>query len=165
LYRSRGFYKPGVEQVIWKGVYKRGILPALGILAMVAMATIMANTGMTRILAEWMSDAVSPQLYAFVATAIGSLGAFMTGSNTNSNAVFGALQMDTAILMGLSVPVVLGIQTASAALCSLFAPAKIIVGASTVGMSGKEGIVLRNLLLYGGALILLVAVVGFVRLQ
>jgi lactate permease len=120
---------------------------------------------MIRTLAEWMSDAVPPDLYAFVATAIGSLGAFMTGSNTNSNAVFGALQMDTATLIGLSVPVVLGIQTASAALCSLLAPAKIIVGASTVGMSGKEGIVLRHLLLYGGALLLLVAVAGFVRLQ
>jgi lactate permease len=165
LYRSRGYYQPGVKQVIWKGVYKRGILPAFGILTMVAMATIMANTGMTRALAERMSDAVAPSLYAFVATAIGSLGAFMTGSNTNSNAVFGALQMDTAVLMGLSVPVVLGIQTASAALCSLLAPAKIIVGVSTVGMSGKEGIVLRNLLLYGGALLLLVALVGFVRLQ
>lgn len=165
LYRSRGVYKPDVGRVIWKGVYKRGILPAFGILAMVAMATIMANAGMTRTLAEWMSSAVSPNLYAFVATAIGSLGAFMTGSNTNSNAVFGVLQMDTAVLMGLSVPVVLGIQTAAAGLCSLLAPAKIIVGASTVGMSGKEGIILRNLLLYGGALLLLVAIVGFVRLQ
>lgn len=165
LYRTRGFYKPGVEQVIWKGVYQKGILPAFGILAMVAMATIMSNAGMTRTLAEWMSDAVPPGLYAFVATAIGSLGAFMTGSNTNSNAVFGALQMDTAALMGLSVPVVLGIQTASAALCSLLAPAKIIVGASTVGMSGQEGVVLRNLLLYGGALLLLVAVLGFVMLR
>jgi lactate permease len=43
LYRSLGLYKPGVEQAIWKGVYKKGILPAFGILAMVAMATIMAN--------------------------------------------------------------------------------------------------------------------------
>lgn len=165
LYRRRGFYKPGAEQVIWKGVYKKGILPAFGILAMVAMATIMANAGMTRTLAEWMSGAVPPDFYAVVATAIGSLGAFMTGSNTNSNAVFGALQRDTALLMGLSVPVVLGIQTASAGLCSLLAPAKIIVGASTVGMSGKEGIVLRSLLLYGGALLLLVMVVGFIRLH
>jgi lactate permease len=117
---------------------------------------------MTRMLAEWLSQAVPPDLYTIVATAIGALGSFMTGSNTNSNAVFGTLQMDTALLLGLSVPLVLGAQTAAAAIASLLAPAKIIVGASTVGMSGDEGTVLRNLLVYGGILLLLIAALAFV---
>lgn len=162
LYKRRGFYTDGVERRIFVGVRKKGTNAAIGILAMVAMATIMSNAGMTRALAEWLSESVAPNLYAFVATVIGSLGAFMTGSNTNSNAVFGALQMDTATLLGLSVPLILATQTASAAIASLLAPAKIIVGASTVGMSGDEGTVLRNLLLYGGALLLLIAVLAFV---
>jgi lactate permease len=165
LLRSRGFYQPGAARRIVQGVRQRGVGPAVGILTMVAMATIMANTGMTRAIAEWLSQAVPPSLYAFVSTLIGSLGAFMTGSNTNSNAVFAKLQMDTATLMNLSVPMVLAIQTSSAALASLMAPAKILVGASTLGIAGQEGIVLRNLMVYGGILLLLIAILGFVFLQ
>ena len=72
----------------------------------------------------------------------------MTGSNTNSNAVFGALQRDAALLLGLSVPWVLALQTASGALSSMLAPAKILVGMSTVGLrpgdtAGAEGQALR----------------------
>jgi lactate permease len=67
--------------------------------------------------------------------------------------------------MSLSVPMVLAIQTASAALASLMSPAKILVGASTLGIAGQEGSVLRNLLIYGGILLLVIAVMGFVLLQ
>ena len=165
IYKSRGYYKPGAAGRIIQGVRQKGVNPAIGILTMVAMAMVMQNTGMTRTLAEWMSRAVPPQLYAFVATLIGALGSFMTGSNTNSNAVFAGLQMDTALLMTLSVPMVLAIQTSAASIGSLLAPAKILVGASTVGISGDEGTVLRNLLLYGGLLLLLIAVTGFILLQ
>lgn len=165
LYRRGGYYAPGAGRAIINGMLKQGIRPALGIFSMVGMATIMANVGMTRALAEWLARAVPPDLYAFVATAIGSLGAFMTGSNTNSNAVFAALQQETAALLGLSVTMVLGAQTASAAIASLLAPAKIIVGASTVGLGGNEGVVLRRLLLYGGLLLLLIAALSFVFLQ
>lgn len=165
LFRSRGYLQAGAARTSVINVRKKGLNPAIGILSMVAMATIMANAGMTRTLAEWLAGAVPANLYAFVATAIGALGAFMTGSNTNSNAVFAALQQDTALLLGISVPLVLATQTASAAIASLLAPAKIIVGASTVGMSGDEGTVLRNLLLYGGILLLLIAVLSFVLLN
>ena len=104
---------------------------------------------MTRTLAEWLSRAVAPDWYALVGALIGALGSFMTGSNTNSNAVFAGLQMDSAHrLLGLSVPLVLALQTSAGAIASMMAPAKILVGASTVGIGqGDEGRVLRSLLL------------------
>ncbi|GAB4339544.1 MAG: L-lactate permease [Phototrophicales bacterium] len=165
LFDRGGYYPPGTRKKILTGVRKKGIPPAIGILTMMCMAIIMANSGMTREIAQWMSRAVPADLYAFVATTIGALGAFMTGSNTNSNAVFAVLQMDTAILMSLSVPTVLAIQTAAGAIASLLAPAKIMVGASTVGLSGDEGRVLRALFTYGGGLLCLIALIGFVMLQ
>ncbi|MBN1963074.1 MAG: L-lactate permease [Anaerolineae bacterium] len=165
LYRRRGCYGPGAERVILSGVLKKGVRPALGIMAMVGMATVMSNAGMTRALAEWLAGAVPLDLYAFVATAIGTLGSFMTGSNTNSNAVFASLQQETAVLLGLNVLLVLGVQTASAAIASVFAPAKIIVGASTVGAGGDEGLILRRLLVYGGVLLLVLALLAFVLLR
>jgi len=71
---------------------------------------------------------------------IGALGAFMTGSNTNSNVLFGLLQTRTAELLGYSLPLVLAAQTAGGAVGSIFAPTKIVVGASTAGMAGQEGL-------------------------
>ena len=165
FYRLSRFYNRGAYKIIFKGVRTKGVRPAIGILSMVAMATIMSNAGMTRTFAEWMSGAVPADLYAFVSTGIGSLGAFMTGSNTNSNAVFAGLQKETATLLGLSIPVVLGIQTASAAIASLLAPAKIMVGASTVNMKDGEGQVLRSLLVYGGLILIFIAVFGFILLE
>lgn len=165
LFQRRGHLAPGAAREALLGVRQRGVRPAVGILTMMAMAMLMANAGMTRTLAEWLSQAVPADLYAFVGTAIGAIGAFMTGSNTNSNAVFGTLQMDTAGLLGISVTVVLATQTAAAAIASLLAPAKIMVGASTVGLSGDEGRVLRSLVLYGGLLLLLIAGMAFVLLQ
>jgi lactate permease len=77
----------------------------------------------------------------------------MTGSNTNANVVFAALQKRTADLLGYSAAIILAAQTSGAAIGSVIAPTKIIVGASTAGLTGKEGLVLRALLLYVAILI------------
>jgi lactate permease len=85
------------------------------------------------------------------------MGAFMTGSNTNSNVVFTVLQMRTAELLGYSTAAILAGQTAGGALGSVIAPTKVVVGASTAGMGGREGEVMRALLVYIGLLVLLVS--------
>jgi lactate permease len=77
------------------------------------------------------------------------LGAFITGSNNNSNVLFAGLQMRTAELLNLSVPLILGAQTAGGSLGSVMAPAKVIVGCSTVGLGDNEGVVMRPVLGYG----------------
>ena len=58
--------------------------------------------------------------------------------------------MNTAELLDLNVLLILAAQTAGGALGSVLAPAKVIVGCSTVGLGGKEGEVMRKLLGYGG---------------
>ena len=86
----------------------------------------------------------------------------MTGSNTNSNVVFGMLQLRTADLLGYSVAIILAGQTAGAALASVMSPAKVVVGASTAGMAGKEGEVMRQLVVYAGLLVLLVSLLTMI---
>ncbi|MCC7355472.1 MAG: L-lactate permease, partial [Anaerolineae bacterium] len=73
----------------------------------------------------------------------------MTGSNTNSNVVFVALQQQTAQLLGLPVSLILGAQTTGGSIGGMLAPARIIVGCSTAGLAGKEGLVLRRTITYG----------------
>ena len=64
--------------------------------------------------------------------------------------------MRTAELLTYSVPAILAGQTAGAAVASVAAPAKVIVGSSTAGMVGKEGDVLRALVGYTALLVMFI---------
>ena len=122
----------------------------------------MLHSGMTYLLAEGLSVSMNRQFYPAVAPFIGALGAFITGSNNNSNVLFAVLQQNAASLMNLSVPLILAAQTAGGALGSVLAPAKVIVGCSTLGLGGKEGAVMRKMLLWGVITIGTVALAAFV---
>ena len=120
---------------------------------------------MTELIARGISETFNKSIYPLFVPFIGMLGAFMTGSNTNSNVVFGALQQHTAELLGLSVPIILASQTAGASLGSVIAPAKIVVGCSTVGLSGEEGPVIRRMLVLGMIPVFLVSVLTVILIQ
>ena len=96
-----GFYKPRAIKTILQKTVTNGLPTSLGIVSMVCFAMIMDHCQMIYTLAEGINR-VFGSIYPLVAPWIGLLGAFMTGSNTNSNVVFGALQQETAHLAGLS---------------------------------------------------------------
>jgi lactate permease len=156
IYRRAKLYENGAPRRIISGMVKRVMSSSVSIASMVAMAVIMQNSGMTDTLARGLANSMG-WAYPIIAPWIGALGAFMTGSNTNSNVVFGALQLRTAQLLGYSAAIILGAQTAGAALASILAPTKIVVGASTAGMAGREGDVLRKLLAYTAVLLVLIS--------
>lgn len=166
VYRKAGWYSPGAVRRILDGTLRRVLSSSVSILSMVTMAVIMEHAGMTDTIARGLAGGVS-FIFPFVSPWIGALGAFMTGSNTNSNVVFGALQLRTAELLGYSSAIILAGQTAGAALASILAPTKVVVGASTAGMAGREGEVMRKLLGYTGLLILLISLftMGSIWLQ
>lgn len=162
--KVRGNLPPGSGEKIRKGVLRSGIKSTLGILAMMVMATTMQMAGMVEILSERMAT-VAGQFFPLISPFIGALGAFMTGSNTNSNVLLGAFQQNVAQTLSLTVPLILAIHNAGAAVGSVFAPAKIIVGCSTVGLSGGEGAALRRAGSYGLIIITLLALVGMITSQ
>jgi lactate permease len=147
IYKKAGQYQPGAGRRILAETAKKMTSSSISILSMVSLAVIMEHSGMTRVLAEGLSSGIQ-SLFPLVSPWIGAIGAFMTGSNTNSNVVFGLLQLQTAQLLGLPVAVILAGQTSGAALSSVLAPTKLVVGASTAGMAGKEGQVMRSLIVY-----------------
>ena len=156
IYRSAGLYQPGAVRRILSGTLQRVMSSSVSIVSMVTMATIMENSGMTDTLARSLASSMG-RVFPLVAAWIGALGAFMTGSNTNSNVVFGALQLRTAELLGYSAALILAAQTAGAAVASIMAPTKVVVGASTAGMAGREGDILRKLIGYTCVLVLFVS--------
>ncbi|HEY5912997.1 MAG TPA: L-lactate permease [Verrucomicrobiae bacterium] len=116
---------------------------SLGIILMVGLSTLMDHCGMSWLLAQGLSACLGGA-YPLLAPGVGILGAFATGSNNNSNVLFGSLQKNVAVLQGIEPQVLVGAQTAGGSLGSMLAPAKIIVGCSTVGETGREGRVLRR---------------------
>lgn len=163
LYRRRGLYRPGTARDVVGESGSRALKSAVGVFMMVAIAATMERAGMVDVVAHGLSDAMPGDLYAFVAPLIGAIGAFVTGSNVNSNAVFGGLQREAATLFGLSVTTILAAQTAAAAVISVMSPAKVAVGCSTVGAS--EGQVIRALLGYGAVIVLLVGALTWLGLN
>lgn len=159
IYQRQGFYRGGAAGRILVGTLRAMLPSSLGIVEMVAMATIMQQSGMTEALAQGLATAAG-RLFPLVAPWIGAVGAFMTGSNTNSNVVFAGLQLRTAQILAYNAPLILAAQTAGAALASVAAPTKVVVGASTAGMAGKEGEVLRALLGYTATLVLLISLLA-----
>ena len=156
IYAWTGHYTAGVGRRIVQRTVKSAVPSSIGIATMVGMAVVMDHAGMTYVLAAGLGRAAGP-FYPLVAPYIGMLGAFMTGSNTNSNVVFAPLQQQAAELLGISVAVILAAQTTGGALGSMLAPAKLIVGCSTAGLAGQEGKVLKKTLAPG---LIIAGVVG-----
>jgi lactate permease len=146
-------------RAILRKTVKGSIKPTVGIFTLVAMAVTMQHAGMTQLLAVTLST-ISGPLFPFISPFIGALGAFMTGSNTNSNVVFGELQRQTAVALSLSVPFILAAQTAGGAIGSAFAPAKVIVGCSTVP-GADESRTLRLTTIYGLGIIAVLGLAGW----
>jgi lactate permease len=161
IYRRAGRYDPGAMKRIVHNTLGAAVSASLGIVTLVGMALVMMESGMTHLLAQGVSS-VAGLSYPFLSPFIGVLGAFMTGSNTNSNILFGALQFNTAELLDLPVGLILAAQTTGGALGGIIAPAKIIVGCSTVGLSGREGPVIRAGVKYGVGITAIIGVVTLV---
>jgi lactate permease len=139
----------------------RGALPAsLGTLFMIGLSTTMEHTGMTVALARGLSNLVGG-VYPLFTPIVGMVGAFATGSNTNSNVLFGLLQKEMAGLIGVSPIVLLAAQTTGGALGSMIAPAKLAVGTSTNELKGREGEILRYTLPVGIVIALIIGLVTF----
>ncbi len=158
LYAGQRRYKPGVLRRIGRDVVRRALPASVGIAAMVGMAVTMEHAGMTYLLAEGITRVVG-RAFLLVSPFIGALGAFMTGSNTNSNVVFGAFQQQAALLAGLDPVLALAAQTAGGAIGSMFAPAKVIVGCATVGAGESQ--TMRKNVVYGTVILGMLAAVTF----
>jgi lactate permease len=142
LYHNVGFSSIFVDtlKTSWQAI--------VGILTMVGLSTIMDHTGITVQMAAMISSWFG-SFYPFISPLIGTMGAFATGSNSNSNVLFASMQENVAILLKLAPAIMIAAQTTGGSLGSMVAPAKISVGCTTTGMAGHEGDVLRITLPYG----------------
>jgi lactate permease len=141
----------------WRQTVKQCVSTSIGVLTMVMMALTMMDAGMTSEMARGVAS-VAGLSFPLVSPFIGALGCFMTGSNTSSNVLFGAFQTRTASLMGINPLIAATEQTVGASLASAIAPAKVLLGSSTVGLQGRESEVLQRTIWYCMLAVLVVGV-------
>ena len=128
---------------------------ALTICCLVALASLMNNTGMTLSIATGLV-AMTGAAYPFFAPLIGSIGTFVTGSATSANILFGKLQAAAAGQLGLVNDAtffgVSGNETnwLAAANCAgseggkLLSPQSIAIATAACDMEGQDGDIMRK---------------------
>lgn len=168
VYSRRGLWKAGAHRRAWRATVKQSTGTTVGVSLMVMMALVLADSGMAAALAQ-AAEALGGSLYLVASPFIGLLGAFVTGSNTNSNVMFGPLQLYASQALALSTLIVAAAQTLGASIGSGVAPDKALIGSAVLGKGVSEGEVMRRVLPYGllgvmivGVEVLLAALLGLV---
>ncbi len=155
FFHSSGRWKKGAGTLALRKTVRQCLRTTIGITTMVMMALIMTNTGMTDVMANGIAR-VTGVAFPVFSPYIGVLGCFMTGSNTNSNVMFGSLQIETALSLGINPLIIASVQSIGGSLGSAIAPAKVLIGSSLVGLAGREHEVMRKTIPYCLAIVFLV---------
>ena len=161
VYRIRGYWRGGILRSAARKTYEQVISNSVGVATMVMMALVMTDTGMTALLGSAIAKGTGT-LFPIFSPYIGVLGAFMTGSNTNSNAMFGALQVETAAALGIGLVTIAATQSIGGSLGSSVAMSKVMAGTAVVGLGGREREVLVKTIPYCLILVLVAGVQAWV---
>ncbi len=140
----------------WRQTLKKAVPASLSVVLLIGMSKVMGGSGQTDALAHSVAGATG-SWYGFLSPLIGVLGAFMSSSNVSSNILFGQFQASTAALTGFDPATILAAQTSGGALGCMISPSKVMLGATTAGVAGQEGLIIRRLL---GVSIISAATIG-----
>jgi lactate permease len=136
-------------------------LAIVTVAAVLGLAYVMNLTGMTTTLGMWIAG--SGDFFAFLSPIIGWLGVAITGSDTSSNALFGALQVTAAQEAGLSETLLAASNSSGGVLGKMLSPQNLAIGAAAAGMIGKEGDIFRRVLFWSVALTLVMCVLVYLQ--
>ena len=152
VFSARGYYKAwqaagsSSQPGILASLFASSVPASVPIIAFLVMARIMDHSGQNEALAYGLAAVAPAYVFAFLSNGIGIIGAFATSSSTSSNTLFSDLQVTLAKLKDLPVATILASQSAGGAIGNAIGPANVVLGASTAGISGQEGDILRKTL-------------------
>ena len=129
--------------------------------AVLALAYVMNLSGQTATLGTWAAGAGG--FFAFLSPLIGWFGTAVTGSDTSSNSLFGALQVAAAHKSGLSPTLLAASNSSGGVLAKMVSTQNLAIGAAAVGLGGKEGDIFRRVIGWSVVLVLLMAVLALLQ--
>jgi lactate permease len=126
------------------------------VMAVLALAYVMNMSGQTITLGTWAAGAGG--FFAFLSPLIGWFGTAVTGSDTSTNSLFGALQVAAAHKAHLSATLLASANSSGGVLAKMVSPQNLAIGAAAVGLAGKEGDIFRQVIGYSVVFVLLMGV-------
>jgi lactate permease len=129
----------------------------LTVATVLALAYVMNFSAQTLTLGQWIAGAGGA--LAFLSAIIGWLGVAVTGSDTSSNALFGALQVQAAQEADLNSTLLAAANSSGGVLGKMISPQNLAIGAAAVGLAGQEGDLFRTVLKWSIVLVLIMCVI------
>jgi lactate permease len=126
--RALATYAKTLDQLKWA---------ILTVAAVLGLAYVMNQSGQTTTLGLWIAGAGG--IFAFLSGMIGWLGVAVTGSDTSSNSLFGALQVAAAKESGLSPTLLAAANTSGGVMGKMISPQNLAIGAARSVWRASEG--------------------------
>ena len=123
------------------------------IMSVLAVAKIMTYSGMISDMAD-LFVTLTGRFYPFVSPIIAAIGAFVTGSGTNTEVLLGALQTEAAGSIGVSQFWLAAANSTGAGIGKILSPQCIATAVAAVGLTGQDSTLLKGI--FKWALLLLV---------
>ncbi|GAB3789725.1 L-lactate permease [Nocardioides ungokensis] len=153
--------KPGRAFKIYLATYVELRSAIITVMAVLALAYVMNLSGQTAALGLWLAGAGG--LFTILSPILGWIGVAVTGSDTSSNSLFGALQVQAATKAGLDPVLMAAANSSGGVLGKMVSPQNLAIAAAAVGMSGREGEIFRKVI--GWSLLMLALMCVIVALQ
>ena len=106
----------------YRATYRQLASAILTVMAVLGLAYVMNASGQTATLGSWMAGAGAA--FAILSPILGWLGVAVTGSDTSSNSLFGALQVSAAKDVGLSPALMAAANSSGGVLGKMISPAE-----------------------------------------
>lgn len=148
--------RPGAALRAYGRTYVELRQPIVTVMAVLALAYVLNQSGQTNTLGAFLATAGS--VFVFLSSILGWIGVAVTGSDTSANALFGALQVQTAAKAGLDPVLLAAANSSGGVLGKMISPQNLAIAAGAVGMAGREGDIFRKVVLWSAVLLLFMCV-------
>lgn len=115
------------------------------IMSVLAVAKIMTYSGMISDMAD-LFVTITGSFYPFFAPVIAAIGAFVTGSGTNTEVLLGRLQTEAASAIGASQFWLAAANSTGAGIGKIMSPQCVATAAAAVGLTGQDSKLLAAVL-------------------
>ncbi|GGX17032.1 L-lactate permease [Streptomyces malachitofuscus] len=141
----------------WLATVKELRFAILTVTAVLALAYVMNLSGQAATIGHFVAAAGAG--LAFLSPVLGWFGVAVSGSDTSSNALFGALQVTAAQQSGLSPDLLAAANSSGGVLGKMISPQNLTIACAAVGLAGREGDLLRKVLPWSLGLLLVMCLI------
>jgi lactate permease len=154
-------YSPGRAVRTWWQTVVELRWAILTVAAVLSIAYVMNLSGQTITIGQWLAGAGG--FFAFLSPLLGWFGVAVTGSDTSSNSLFGALQVAAAHKAELDPTLMAASNSSGGVLGKMISPQNLAIGAAAVGLAGREGDLFRTVVKWSLILVLIMCVLAYLQ--